>query len=385
MKVFTVRVFHESLGDRPVLMNMSFQSLGKLKIESEDSEHKLEWSVDSMLIERGGASNQLYIFSHPSHPGWVLYVRDYQIIKEIKERHPHKDVPRKVVFDSGLSLALGFIAVVVVLLSAFFVFKDPLIDLVVKTIPIEAEEKLGGFVINNLINFREVEKYSEQTKVLQEVLNPLFQLGEKEGYKFKVFIADDKSLNAFALPGGYLVFNRGMLVAADNIEEIFGVAAHEMSHVIKRHTLRQMLSTISTYALVQAVLGDVSGVIAVLADNGAFLLTRMYSRSAEEEADRLGLEYIKKLNINPNGLISFFKKLEEVNKKLIENLEKKGIPVDDKSLNFLSTHPATDDRIAYLKSEIDSIESKRQNDYQNIKFDLKNFQKQLGAIKKEDQ
>ena len=185
----------------------------------------------------------------------------------------------------------------------------------------------------------------------------MLKLGEKEGYEFQIFIADDKALNAFAVPGGFLIFNRGMLTEVENIEEIYGVAAHEMAHVTRRHTLRQMLSTIGTYALIQAVFGDVSGILAVMADNSAFLLSRMYSREAEEEADKEGLNYLKQIDVNPNGLVSFFEKLKAHHKKQLAELEKQGIPVADLPLSFLSTHPNTDDRISYLQAQIDRMEA----------------------------
>ena len=181
MKKYTVRAFHDSLGDRPVLMTLSFQSLGKILLESEDGEKKYEWSADQLKIERGGASNQLYLFTHNTHPGWMLYVRDYEVIQELKRRHPHKKVPRKVVFDTGVSLALGFVGIIVASLFGLYLLKDPLVDIAVEAIPKSAEKKLGELVVNNLIGFKETKNFAKPTKELQEVLDPLVKVGRKRG------------------------------------------------------------------------------------------------------------------------------------------------------------------------------------------------------------
>ncbi|MCB0357423.1 MAG: M48 family metallopeptidase [Bdellovibrionales bacterium] len=384
MKKYKVRAFHDSLGDRPITMELSLLPNGKLQLAKETGEDKFEWSIDSLKIEKGGANNQLFLFTHLSYPGWVLYIRDNEFIKEFKARYPHKKIPHRNILDSGVSLVITTALLILVTLSLFFVFKDSLVNGVVKMVPIKVEKKLGGIILNNLIGTQQLQKNSTANKELQNLLSPLFALGAAKGYEFNTFIVDDNSLNAFALPGGYLIFNRGMLLAAENVDEIFGVAAHEMSHVVKRHTLKQMVSSLGTYAIVRTFFGDVSGIVAVLADNSTFLLSRVYSRQAEEEADLNALFYLKQLQINPHGLIHFFEKLQKEHDRKIKELEKNGIPGTDLKLNFLSTHPATEDRIAYLLKNIEEQESVGRMSYKTPIFDLQKFKHMLNKSSEVD-
>lgn len=384
MVKFNVRAFHDTLGDRPVLMKVSFPNFGKMLLESEEVTQKWEWSVETMLISKGGANNQLYLLTDKEHLGWMLYVRDYDVIKEIKKRYPHKKVPPKNKLDTGLSLAIAAILSLFIVIISLYLAKDMIVDKIVKEIPKNYEKKIGEVFINNFVGSEETRKYSSANKELQNLLAPLFKVADKEGYEFQVFISDKNDINAFALPGGFLVFNRGMLEAIDQPEEILGVAAHEMSHVIKRHTLKQILSTLGTYTLFQVFLGDYSGVIAVFADNGAFLLTRMYSRDAENEADLVGFNYLKEANINPEGLISLFEKLKIQNQKKMEELEKLGVPLNKLDISFLSTHPDTDERIAFLQSLIDKEAKSKKQNYIKINFNLEKIKKLLGYQQRED-
>ena len=377
MNKYSVRAFNDTLGDRPVLMNVYFQSLGRLVIESEDATQRWEWTLEPLQVSKGGANNQLFLLTHPTHPGWMLYVRDYNLVREIQQRYPHKKLPRKHLIDSGFSLAVAMVLVIGLSFAGLYAIKDPVVDSLVQHLPKGYEKKMGQFLINYVVTPAEQQKFAEANRELQQMLSPLLQLGENEGYPFQVFIADSKDLNAFALPGGFLIFNRGLLTAADEAEEIFGVAAHEMAHVTQRHSVRQILSTLGTYAVVQIFLGDVSGVIAILAENSAFLLSRMYSREAEQEADQLAYQYLTEAGIHPRGLVTFFEKLKAHNEKLKEELEKKGVPTTDFPMSFLSTHPTTEERIAQLKTKIDSDISTKKINFKKLEVNLPGFQQKL--------
>ena len=75
------------------------------------------------------------------------------------------------------------------------------------------------------------------------------------------------------------------LKKANSAEEILGVAAHEIAHITQRHVLRNMIQALGVFSLFQLVLGDITGIIAVLSDQGSFLLMKGFSRSIEEDAD----------------------------------------------------------------------------------------------------
>jgi Zn-dependent protease with chaperone function len=138
--------------------------------------------------------------------------------------------------------------------------------------------------------------------------------------------------NAFALPDGNLVLTDQLVKMAEgDTEMLLGVLAHEIGHVEKSHSLRQLYRAAGTAGLIMLIAGDIgSGGEEVLTD-GAALVSLSYSRGAEAEADRISVELMAKAGHDPAAIGRFFKLLEE-------KLGDKG------GTNILSTHPGTPER-----------------------------------------
>ena len=142
--------------------------------------------------------------------------------------------------------------------------------------------------------------------------------GEKYPYQFKV--VNDKAINAFALPGGFVYVNRGAIEAADNEAQIAGVMAHEIGHVVLRHGTNQA----SKAYVAQAPLSILGGVLgsnsigSVLAQLGigfaANSLFLKYSRDAESQADLMGTQILYDSGYNPNAMVEFFEKIQAESK-----------------------------------------------------------------------
>jgi predicted Zn-dependent protease len=136
---------------------------------------------------------------------------------------------------------------------------------------------------------------------------------------FTIKVIDSDEVNAFALPGGFFYVNKGLLLAADNEAELAGVMAHEIAHVAARHAVENNTkATLLEYLALggSIFLGGWPGVIyqntAGLGLLGAFM---KFSRSAEEEADRLGVQYMYAAGYDPTAMATMFEKLEAKNKK----------------------------------------------------------------------
>ena len=165
---------------------------------------------------------------------------------------------------------------------------------------------------------------------------------------FTVKIIDSDSINAFALPGGFLYFNSGLILAADEEAELAGVMAHEMSHVIAHHGARQM--TRSNYAQIASMASMI--LIPGWAGYGVYEASQLavplafmkFSREYEAQADYLGVQYMYKAGYDPQAFVSFFEK--------IENLEKRQPGAMDKAF---ASHPQTPDRIKASEEEIARI------------------------------
>jgi predicted Zn-dependent protease len=156
---------------------------------------------------------------------------------------------------------------------------------------------------------------------------------------FTIKVIDSDEVNAFALPGGFFYVNKGLILAADNEAELAGVMAHEIAHVAARHAIEnQTKAMLAEYSMLAGsiFLGGILGaVINNAAQFGALLGFMKFSRSAEEEADRLGLQYMYAAGYDPNAMSTMFEKLMAKNQKKPGFISK-----------AFSTHPMATDRRA---------------------------------------
>src|SRR5262249_53957902 len=153
---------------------------------------------------------------------------------------------------------------------------------------------------------------------------------------FTIKVVDSAEVNAFALPGGFLYVNRGLLEAADNEAEVAGVIAHEVSHVAARHGMEQASKgELFNYLSIPPIFFGGIGGYAIRQGLGLAVPLSFvkFSRGAEKEADRLGAQYMWAAGYDPNALITFFEKLQAKDKKKPGTLSE-----------LFNTHPTTSSR-----------------------------------------
>ena len=168
-----------------------------------------------------------------------------------------------------------------------------------------------------------------------------------------VKVIDDPSINAFALPGGFLYVNTGLLMAADEEDQVAGVVAHEIAHVAARHWASQMTKqTLLQYAMIPLIFTPMSYPVYIGASQalnfGVPLAFLKFSRSAEAEADFLGIQYMYKAGYDPSSYVAFFGKI--INQ---ERRSPGSVP------SVFADHPPTGDRILKAETEIKEILPKR--------------------------
>jgi predicted Zn-dependent protease len=154
---------------------------------------------------------------------------------------------------------------------------------------------------------------------------------------FTINVIDSDEVNAFALPGGFFYVNKGLLLAADNEAELAGVMAHEIAHVAARHAVEnQAKASLLEYAALGAsiFIGGIPGMIYQnTAGIGLLGIFMKFSRGAEEEADKLGVQYMYAAGYDPGAMATMFEKLEAKNKKKPGFISR-----------AFATHPAPPDR-----------------------------------------
>jgi Zn-dependent protease with chaperone function len=166
-------------------------------------------------------------------------------------------------------------------------------------------------------------------------------------YPFEFYCVNDKAINAFALPGGYVFVNRGAIESADTEAQLAGVMAHELSHVALRHGTNQATKAIleqTGLGIFGAVFGDTAGG-ALLTELGSFaaggVLLR-YSRTAESQADVMGTQVLYDTGYDPRAMAQFFEKLET---------ETKGKNPPE----FFSDHPNPEHRVGRVDEEVEKL------------------------------
>jgi predicted Zn-dependent protease len=207
--------------------------------------------------------------------------------------------------------------------------------------PYAAEQELGKrFALEAraqlpLIDDVEVQGYV--TRIGQKIVAAL---GEQP-FSYEFFVVRDQRLNAFAVPGGYVCINAGVLVAASDDDEVAGVLGHEIAHVNAHHLMRQEEATrLLNYA---TILGLLLSAVQPAVGAGAAAVNAAaqlkYRREFEQEADYLGSTYVQQAGYDPHGMLDFFKKMLDQ-----QRLTPTSAPP------YLQTHPLTDARLNNLEA-----------------------------------
>jgi predicted Zn-dependent protease len=170
-----------------------------------------------------------------------------------------------------------------------------------------------------------------------------------EGLDWQFYVVDSKEVNAFAVPGGFIYVNRGLIERTTKMSQLAGVLGHEIGHVIERHSVKQM------EAANRANVGLTVGCILTgFCDNGAVnagvnvagsLVFAKFGRDDEREADRVGFEYLVRAGIDPRGIPEMFRILvEERNRR------------PDAVAGWFSTHPMEEERIERAEALIAQLD-----------------------------
>ena len=210
------------------------------------------------------------------------------------------------------------------------------------------EFQIGAMIVRGLRDAGRILEDPEITEYVQSVGSRLASHAHEGGHRFQFFVVKDSAINAFALPGGFIGVNAGLVLATRNESELAGVLAHEIAHVTQRHIARGIqaqsrANIVSTAAMLAAILigatvgagGDVmQGAVAVA--QGAAAQSRLnFTRANEYEADRIGIGTLAAAGFDPNAMPTFF-----------ETLGRRAGMSGSQIPEMIQSHPVTSNRIA---------------------------------------
>lgn len=216
------------------------------------------------------------------------------------------------------------------------------------------EKQLGSRVMAQLYQAGYILEDPELSTYISTLGWKLASHSKTQAPELTFFVVNDPRVNAFAMPGGFVGFNAGLLLAADNESEVAGVMGHELAHVTQRHIARTAedteVATIATWLAVLAAIiagsADPDVVIGALSAGQALNYQRQvgYTRAHEQEADRIGIQTMAAAGFDPEGMAAFFQKLGQQ-----ARLYGTGLP------EILRTHPLSTNRVAEARTRAEEM------------------------------
>ncbi|MGD9015573.1 MAG: Maf and M48 domain-containing protein, partial [Candidatus Omnitrophota bacterium] len=179
-------------------------------------------------------------------------------------------------------------------------------------------------------------------KRVEDIGKKIAQVCDRKEINYYFKVIEDEEINAFALPGGIIYVNRGLIDEVENDDELACVLAHEVGHIVARHSIKK-LQAMMGYSFLRILMAQApqSGNLVTGADIAFSQIVAGYSREDELLADQLGARYAKRAGYNPEGMLTFLSKLQE-------DVRRK--PARPKS--YIRTHPYVPDRTRVVKQEL---------------------------------
>ncbi|HET9607744.1 MAG TPA: M48 family metallopeptidase [Nitrospira sp.] len=275
----------------------------------------------------------------------TLYLKDPAVIRAFRSSAPpdltkHLDetaaTVRRVRSRNRTVWALVMAVIGGLVLSVWF-STDVLVGWAVDRIPLEWEKRLGQSAYQDFLVQQTVMKEGASVAAVHEISQRLLERIPNNPYTFEISVVKNDVVNAFALPGGYVIVFTGLLEQAKSGEEVAGVLSHEFNHVLERHGLERIVKQLGVVAVIGIILGDQQGLAGVMKQVGVELLSLKFGRVQETEADVTGLQLLHRARIDPAGMITFFQRMSEQEQGRVE---------------WLSTHPMSAARAERLKKEM---------------------------------
>jgi beta-barrel assembly-enhancing protease len=201
-------------------------------------------------------------------------------------------------------------------------------------------------------------------RYINQLGNQIARAADQRGIQYTFYVVNSDVVNAFAVPGGFIYINRGLIDRSENLSELAGVLGHEVAHVVARHGVDQMVRMQRAELganLAFVLLGRAPGQAEQLGlQLGAGAYFARHSREAEREADDLAVQYLVRAGIDPTGIVTFFQKLMQ---------DQQGRPSTVEQ--WFATHPLTQERVENTRAAVQAVPAAQR---QNLTTNTREFQ-----------
>ncbi len=348
MQVSAIYFDGETARDQQVVL----QRAGDHLVFSGPATPPNQWPIKGLHPIDEPSKGQPFRLTHEQRPGARLVVRDQAFIDDLLEaNHFLRGGYGWRHVRQVLGWTVGGIAV---LAGLGYLTLSFLPQQVAGVMPESWRNRMGEQEIAGLIGGAKRCSTKAGLEATTAIVTALAE-GQPDIPAISVEVYDIPVMNAFAVPGGRIVITRELLKAADTAEEVTGVLAHEIGHVVHRHPEAQLVRIAGLNVLVSAMTGSNGGSVSSNAAGLAAVLE--YSREAEAEADAYARETMQKSKIDPMGLKTFFEKVLKMEAGDKSTPASKG---NDNSVfaklgKAFSTHPGTEERIKLITPLPDGV------------------------------
>lgn len=219
------------------------------------------------------------------------------------------------------------------LIGSYFWLLPSLAEKAVVLLPTVVDDEIGDAFFSTMVPAQKIDQ--KRSQALNAFAAEL-RLYNKRPLHFNV--VKSQTVNAFAMPNGEIVIYTGLLDQLETPAQLVALLGHEVSHINERHSMKLLSRNLAGYMIISLVVGDVSGIAAVLTDNAQQLHQLSYARAHEQQADELGLQILLDNHQDPKAMLQLFKKLKATGADAIPEL--------------LSTHPLPNSRIQHIQNRI---------------------------------
>lgn len=215
-------------------------------------------------------------------------------------------------------------------------------------VSLQEEAELGAAFVQQLEGEVTLIRDPRAVAALNRLGNQLADRADATAREYTFYLVDSPEVNAFAVPGGHIFVNRGLIESADQASEFAGVLGHEIAHVTERHGIEQMKKRNRAgllVTIVYVVLGRDPGVVEQIAiQAGGAAVFAKYGREAEREADQRAVQTLPAAGYDPEGIATFFEELLQQQQRQPGLLD-----------SWFSTHPTSQERVQNARTMIRTL------------------------------
>lgn len=351
MKQYSARLYAKDAGHgKQVTVCVTDHTL---TVQNNSTSTEIELS--NLEVKLGGFSEDRIIMINKL-TGESIVTKDHAILDDLT----HTNIPGDILKQAktvrfgiktrpGQRLASWGFAIggIIVIAAIAYAILDPLTFYIASHMPSSIEKEMGNSVLENYAKSHELENTSSKARRVKKLGTKLVENLKLRNYDFNFYIEPSKEINAFATPGGNIVVLTELIKKA-NDDELACVLAHEIGHVVQRHSLKAALRNAGLLTTLQVITARSNEAAADVLSGLIQVDGLRFDREQEKEADLTGIKLAWESGFNPSALIDFMHKLEK------DSSEKN-------SLSILSDHPMPSDRASYIEAEVQSLQQQAES------------------------